>query len=94
MQQIGIPGGWRAEHLEPYWAITNGIDDIGYIRTEEDARLVAVSPRLLEALRLLVRFMDAPESPMRAEARQAALASIAAATGEAQLTPAATDGRS
>lgn len=88
MEQQHTPGKWHAEHLEPYWAITaqDGLDDIGYIRTEEDARLVVAAPMLLEALRLLVRFINPTESAMKAEARQAALAAIEAVEGRTLRT--------
>ena len=75
-------GDWYAEHLNPYWAIIgDGIEDIGFIRSEADATLVAATPMLLRALKGLVDSRAADDEASREEARQIALTAIAFAEG-------------
>ena len=83
MKQKHTPGDWYVEHLDPYWAIVgDGIEDVGFIRSEADAALVAATPMLLRALKALVDLNPSANDSNREEARQIALTAIAFAEGK------------
>lgn len=73
---------WQAEYLDPYWAITNeNLEDIGYIRNEEGARLVIAAPKMLKALELLLNASDGATPKAKAEARRLAIDAVNVAKG-------------
>lgn len=94
MSAMHTPGQWRAIHWTRHAATTVVVDDPSVITgkrviadcaTEEDARLIAAAPEMLDALRRLEKAISsAPHDAERPNALEQAIAAITKATGVAK----------